>query len=71
MPKASGQSMKTVTRAPAKQAARQIKHGWVPSGPKTTPSAMAAAKIAADLKPSPKKRGPAGDGKVDPRQMRY
>jgi hypothetical protein len=69
--KPSGQPMKTVQLKPKAQAARGIKHGWVQPGGKTEPSAQGAWKWADHLRPSPKKKGPAGDGKVDPRQMRY
>ena len=69
--KASGESLK-VTRAPAKpQPSRQIKHGWTPSGAKTTPSAQGAWKRSDTLLPSPKKTGGGGGSSVDPRQQRY
>jgi hypothetical protein len=71
MPKNSGESLKTVRLAPKPQPSRPIKHGWVPSGAKTVANAMGANKRFDAITPSPKKKGPAGDGKVDPRQMRY
>ena len=72
MPKLSGESMRTIRTALAKPApGREIKHGWPASGGKTFASEMGSWKWADHLKPSPPKKGPAGDGKVDPRQMRY
>jgi hypothetical protein len=71
MPKSSGESMKTVRTAPRPSPSRAIKHQVPPTGPKTTPSAMGAAKIAADLKPSPKPKLGSGSGKIDARQMRF
>jgi hypothetical protein len=69
--KQSGKSYQAVRTAPPKpQAARAIKHGWVPSGAKTTPSEQGAWKRSDALKPSPKKSG-SGSTSVDPRQMRY
>ena len=68
MPKAANESMKTVRIAPKPQPSRAIKHGWVPSGAKTTPSAMGAAKRADALTPSPKKKS-SGDGSIMPKQM--
>ena len=71
MPKSSGDSMRTVYTKPRPQPSRPIKHGWVPSGGKTYPSEMGANKRSDALRPSPQKSGPAGEGKVDPRQMRF
>jgi len=70
MPKASGQSMKTVRTAPKPQPGRAISHQPLPSGPKLEPNAMGAPKIAADLKPSSKKKS-SGDGSIMPKQMVY
>jgi len=62
--KASGQSMRTIRAAPPKlQPGRQINHQPRPSGPKLEPNAMAAPKIAADLKPSSKKKSSGGKPK--------
>jgi hypothetical protein len=69
--KASGQSMKTIRTTPRPQPSREIKHGFgTPVGPKVEPNAMGAPKQADRLRPSSQKK-PSGDGKVDPRQMRY
>ena len=68
MPKASGANMRTIRTTPKPQPSRGIKHGWVPSGPKTTPSAMGAPKRFDALRPSSPKKGPAR-GKMNPQQV--
>jgi hypothetical protein len=70
MPKASGQSMRTIRTTPKPQPSRPIKHGFgTPPGPKTEPNAMGASKWADHLKPSSQKGSPAGGGKMPGQQV--
>jgi hypothetical protein len=64
MPKLSGESMRTIHKAPKAAPSRPILHGFgTPVGPKVLPNAQGASKRYDNLKTSP--------GKIDPRQQRY
>jgi hypothetical protein len=68
MPKQSGESMKTVRTAPKPQPSRAINHQPRPAGPKVLPNAQGAPKRSDALRPSPKRKSPAG-GSLKPQQV--
>jgi hypothetical protein len=72
MVKASGASMRPLRMTPPKRpAGRAINHQPNPAGPRTTPMAQGANKMAADLRPSPKRTTSLvrGSGTMKPQQV--